>query len=70
MFQSPFGELKIGKLVFEDTEGYKDGFQSPFGELKIGKRLDRWNDKSIRERFQSPFGELKIGKVNTLNSPE
>jgi len=60
-FQSPFGELKIGKLARESTLKSL-GFQSPFGELKIGKFMARVRDFGILA-FQSPFGELKIGKV-------
>jgi len=38
MFQSPFGELKIGKSPYAKfAQSLGDLFQSPFGELKIGK---------------------------------
>jgi len=41
MFQSPFGELKIGKATVKDLPAPVGMFQSPFGELKIGKFPER-----------------------------
>jgi len=63
MFQSPFGELKIGKLggAIPRMKGM-DWFQSPFGELKIGKKYNNSKSRNPKYLFQSPFGELKIGK--------
>jgi len=61
MFQSPFGELKIGKIALGIDDAVIVQFQSPFGELKIGKlkKIEIW---ASTIKFQSPFGELKIGK--------
>jgi len=43
MFQSPFGELKIGKLEYLINLVMEVMFQSPFGELKIGKLIRNTN---------------------------
>jgi len=63
VFQSPFGELKIGKLNrISDYRELVEMFQSPFGELKIGKPKASAAFLKASAVFQSPFGELKIGK--------
>jgi len=63
VFQSPFGELKIGKKIRLKTLCIRlFEFQSPFGELKIGKQISLQHLYECSGLFQSPFGELKIGK--------
>jgi len=64
MFQSPFGELKIGKGYANWCGYYSKGRVSvPFRGIK-NRKVEKLGEAIGNElKFQSPFGELKIGKL-------